>query len=77
MALPTSKIPTHGRNWQYRVARGMYLLRNIGSVDPANDGWIYEWSHGSEHITDMRVVLALLVATRGARHAGAPVEAYP
>ncbi|HEY1292830.1 MAG TPA: hypothetical protein VGJ60_07125 [Chloroflexota bacterium] len=28
-----------GRNWQYHLAYGQTLLRNVGSVDPANDGW--------------------------------------
>ena len=31
--------PTHGRNWQYTLTPTVTLLRNIGSVDPAYDGW--------------------------------------
>jgi hypothetical protein len=36
----TLKAQPVGRNWQYRLAQGQTLLRNVGSVDPRNDGWL-------------------------------------
>lgn len=57
-----------GRNWQYRIDTGVTLLRNVGSVDPANDGWLI--SHTDPRLESSHVHIApelALMILRGLR----------
>lgn len=57
-----------GRNWQYRLADGITLLRNVGSVDPVHDGWLV--THADPRLVsayvhiDPEVALLLLLGLR-------------
>jgi hypothetical protein len=42
MITPVSTIPSHGRNWQYILADGTALYRNIASVEADYDGWWHD-----------------------------------
>ena len=60
------RVALKGRNWQYQLAHGLWLLRNVGSTDPRFDGWWISADNGSTQIMPA-TALAILRSYRESR----------